>query len=90
MKVRNLILMAAAAAAVTSMHAYAGEHRKPAKPHRVHWSMHTVAVHAKAGQPAHGWRYFSDARAGRAVVISPRGEYFYSEGDGLKLVYQAT
>ena len=38
------------------------------------------------GEPGYGWRYFSDPAAGRAVVISPQGEYFVSRGKGLTLV----
>lgn len=37
--------------------------------------------------PAHGWRYFSDPAARRAVVISPQGDYYYSSrGQGLQWV----
>ena len=91
MKPRHLIVVLGIAAAMTSISAHAGDHRKAAKQHRRATSgMHTVLVHAKSGEPAHGWRYFSDAREGRAVVISPGGDYFYSHGDGLELVYKAT
>lgn len=48
--------------------------------------MQEVPTTAGAGQAGDGWRYFSDPRARRAVVISPRGEYFLSRGKGLRLV----
>lgn len=37
-------------------------------------------------QASYGWRYFSDARAATAVMISPAGEYFLSRGDGPKQI----
>lgn len=45
-----------------------------------------VPTNARAGEPGHGWRYFSDPHAHRAVVISPQGQYYYSRGKGLSLV----
>lgn len=51
--------------------------------------MQAVPNAATAGQPGHAWRYFSDARAHRAVVISPAGDYYFSRGDGLRLIAQA-
>lgn len=48
--------------------------------------MQEVPTTAGAGQAGDGWRYFSDPRAHRAVVISPQGEYFFSRGQGLRLV----
>ena len=43
--------------------------------------------HATApGERAHGWQYFSDPQAYRAVVISPQGDYYYSHGKGLRWV----
>jgi ABC-type Zn2+ transport system substrate-binding protein/surface adhesin len=41
---------------------------------------------AAAGERAYGWRYFSDPAAQRAVVISPEGDYYYSQGKGLRWV----
>ncbi|HYD74627.1 hypothetical protein [Ramlibacter sp.] len=35
---------------------------------------------------SHGWRYFSDPAALRAVVISPQGDYYFSRGKGLRWV----
>lgn len=48
--------------------------------------MQAVANDAAASTPAHGWRYFSDPQARRAVVISPQGDYYYSRGQGLQWV----
>ena len=91
MKPRHLVVVLGLAAAIAGVSAHAGDHRKGPKEHRRASSgMHTVLVHAKRGEPAHGWRYFSDAREGRAVVISPGGDYFYSQGEGLELVYKAS
>ena len=44
----------------------------------------------RAGEPGHGWQYFSDVRRHRAVVISPDGDYYYSRGKGLELVFKAS
>jgi hypothetical protein len=79
------------ASAVTSISSYAGDHRKGSRDHRHHgWAMQVVAVAANPGEPGHGWRYFSDLRRSRAVVISPDGNYYYSRGEGLELVYKAS
>lgn len=48
--------------------------------------MQAASTAAGPGEPGYGWRYFSDPAAGRAVVISPQGEYFVSRGKGLALV----
>lgn len=45
--------------------------------------LQVVPTTAGPGEPGHGWQYFSDSAAGSAVVISPRGEYFFSHGRGL-------
>ena len=79
------------AAAVASISAYAGDHRHGSRDHRYHGSaMQVITVAANAGEPGHGWQYFSDARRARAVVISPGGDYYYSHGEGLELVYKAS
>jgi len=66
------------------------DERHPARSGRaVHGfdhGMQAVPTTAGAGQAGDGWRYFSDPRAHRAVVISPQGEYFLSRGKGLRLV----
>lgn len=48
--------------------------------------MQPVLTSAGPGEPGHGWHYYTDVPAGRAVVISPQGEYFLSRGEGLRLV----
>ena len=48
--------------------------------------MQALPISAGPGEPAHGWRYYTDASGDRAVVISPQGEYFLSRGEGLHLV----
>jgi hypothetical protein len=79
------------ATAVTSISSHAGDHRKASRAHGHQRSaMQAVAVAANAGEPGHGWQYFSDSRKGRAVVISPGGDYYYSHGEGLELVYNAS
>jgi hypothetical protein len=45
-----------------------------------------VANHSLASQAGYGWQYFSDPRAIHAVVISPAGEYFLSQGGGLRQI----
>lgn len=69
------------------------DHRRdrehPTRVRRGSWfdhGMQAVPTGAGAGEPGHGWRYFSDPAACRAVVISPQGEYYYSRGEGLGLV----
>ena len=48
--------------------------------------MQTVNHNAAPDAPGYGWRYFTDAGARRAVVISPQGDYYYSSGKGLHWV----
>jgi hypothetical protein len=48
--------------------------------------MLAVANDAGPQQSGHGWQYFSDPAARRAVVISPQGDYYYSRGKGLRRV----
>lgn len=48
--------------------------------------MQTIANDAQTGQRGHGWQYFSDHKAQRAVVISPQGDYYFSQGKGLRWV----
>ena len=87
-KIGAALCIAAAAASVSS---YAKEHRKERSDERNHSSqMQVIAVTAKAGEPGHGWQYFSDVRSGRAVVISPSGDYCYSHGKGLQLVFKGS
>ena len=48
--------------------------------------MQEIANAAQPGQSAHGWRYFSDHEARRAIVISPEGNYYLSRGKGLRWI----
>ena len=48
--------------------------------------MQPVPHNAGPQERAHGWRYFSDPMARRAVVISPQGDYYLSQGKGLRWV----
>ena len=49
--------------------------------------MQVIHHAAQNGQRGHGWQYFSDPRARRAVVISPQGDYYFSQhGKGLRWV----
>lgn len=48
--------------------------------------MQAVPNNAGPQERAHGWRYFSDPQARRAVVISPQGDYYLSRGKGLRWV----
>ncbi|MBS0434727.1 MAG: hypothetical protein JSR75_07520 [Proteobacteria bacterium] len=77
------------AAATASFSSYAGDHRKASRDTRhADSAMQVVAIEAREGEPGHGWQYFSDVRRHRAVVISPGGDYYYSRGKGLELVYK--
>ena len=51
--------------------------------------MQAVPNNAGPQERAHGWRYFSDPQARRAVVISPQGDYYLSRGKGLRWVAAA-
>ena len=63
------------------------DERAPARlPRGYDRGMKEVPAQAGPGEPGHGWRYFADTEARRAVVISPQGEYFHSSGKGLHLV----
>ncbi len=91
MKLGNIGVVLGLAAATIGLSANAGDHRKDTKHHRQDSAgMQVVAVAPKAGEPGHGWRYFSDARKARAVVISPGGDCYYSRGEGLQLVFKST
>ena len=49
--------------------------------------MQTVSNDAAPDAPGYGWRYFTDQGALRAVVISPQGDYYYSNrGKGLRWI----
>ena len=90
MKLSNIGLALGIAAATIGLTAHAGDHRKASKEHRnAAVGMQVVAVAPQAGEPGHGGQYFSDPRKARAVVISPKGDYYYSRGRGLQLVYKS-
>ena len=90
MKLSNIGVALGIVAATIGIAAHAGDYRIAAKDHRHAASgMQAVATSPKAGAPGHGWQYFSDARKARAVVISPHGDYYFSRGDGLQLVYES-
>lgn len=91
MKLGNIGVALTLAAATIGVSSHAGEHRRESRPHHhAAAGMQVVPVSTRAGEPGHGWQYFSDARKARAVVISPDGDYYYSRGDGLQLVFRAT
>ena len=54
-----------------------GRHRVQASP-----VLQVVPNRSLPDQEAYGWKYYSDPRAAHAVIISPVGEYFLSQGDG--------
>jgi len=90
MKLSNIGVVFGIAAATISLAAHADDHRKTARDQRHAASgMQAVAISPRAGEPGHGWHYFSDTRRARAVVISPNGDYYYSRGDGPQLVYES-
>ena len=68
----------------------AGDHHHSTKPSPADRTfddgMQVVPTTASPGQAGHGWQYFSDPAAHRAVVISPQGAYFLSRGKGMRLV----
>lgn len=90
MKLSNLSVSLGIAAATIGFAAHAGDHRKASREHsNPAAGMRAVAVTPKAGEPGHGWKYFSDPREACAVVISPNGDYYYSRGEGLQLVFKS-
>lgn len=48
--------------------------------------MQVVPHEASPETPGYGWRYFADPAARRAVVISPQGDYYFSQGKGLRWI----
>ena len=91
MKPSNIAVVLSVAATMMSMPSHADDPRKEeGDSHRIDSGMQAVSNDTMIGQPGYGWRYFVDARKGRAVVISPSGDYFYSHGKGPTLVFKAT
>ncbi len=90
MKLSKIGVALTLAAAVVAVSSHAGDHRRESKDHRhAAAGMQAISVSPRVGEPGHGWRYFSDARKARAVVISPIGDYYYSRGEGLQLVWKS-
>lgn len=89
MKLSHIGVTLTLAAAVVGASSHAGDHRRESKDRRqAAVGMQAIAVSARPGEPGHGWQYFSDARKARAVVISPSGDYYLSQGEGLQLVFR--
>lgn len=88
MKLSNIGVALTLAAALVAVAAHASDHGGKSKDHRhAAAGMQAIIVSPKVGEPGHGWRYFSDARKARAVVISPIGDYYFNRrGEGLQLV----
>ena len=51
--------------------------------------MHPVPIDTNVPAPSQGWQYFSDPATLHAVVISPKGDYYFSRGKGLRWVAAA-
>ena len=89
MKLSNIGLALGIAAATIGLTAHAGDHRKASKEHR----NTAVGMQVSPLRPRRAtgsrWQYFSDPRRARAVVISPKGDDYYSRGHGLRLVYKS-
>ncbi|HNT39677.1 MAG TPA: hypothetical protein PKO45_11230 [Rubrivivax sp.] len=79
---------AAAVGQAEYRHEHDGKHRRHERSGHAAKAddMQAVTNAAATGEPGAGWRYFSDAAAQRAVVISPAGEYYLSRGHGLRWV----
>jgi len=85
---RSLCLLAALAASGIALadEDDAHGHDRHLRPDRAAaLPLSAVPNDAAPGEPAHGWRYFSDAGR-RAVVISPEGLHYLSRGKGLRPV----
>ncbi|MFP5397821.1 MAG: hypothetical protein ACLGIT_05800 [Gammaproteobacteria bacterium] len=89
----TLLRATLATLALAATTAFAGDHHERSHDRRGddrdHAAMQTVPHAAAAGEPGHGWQYFSDRGHARAVVISPEGDYYYSRGKGLRQVVSA-
>jgi hypothetical protein len=91
MKPSSVAVLMGVAALLTSIPSHADGHRKDARDvHRIGSGMQAIVNHSSIGQPGYGWRYYGDARKGRAVVIGPGGDYFYSHGEGLSVVFEGS
>ena len=91
MKPSIIAVVLSVAATMMSMPSHADDPRKEAgDSHRINSGMQAVSNDSTIGQPGYGWHYFVDARKGRAVAISPSGDYFYGHGKAPSLVFKAT
>ena len=91
MKPSIIAVVLSVAATMMSMPSHADDPRKEeGDSHRIDSGMQAVSNDTMIGQPGYGWRYFVDARKGRAVAISPSGDYFYGHGKAPTLVFKAT
>lgn len=89
MRTSGVAALLGVAAAMAGLPSHADRQDKEARASdRNGAGMQAVANGARKGQPGYRWRYFVDAREGTAVVIGPSGDYFYSDGSGLTLVYK--
>ena len=90
----TLLRTTLATLALAATTAFAGDDHERSHERRAddrnHAAMQTVPHTAAAGEPGHGWQYFSDRGHARAVVISPEGDYYYSRGKGLRQVVNAS
>ena len=89
MKTSIAAVLGLAAAVATSFAHADGRRDGTEHPLRTDSKMQVVAHRATPGEPGYGWQYFTEAGEARAVVISPRGDYFYSDGHGLMLAVES-
>lgn len=90
MKLSNIGVALTLAAGMVAVSSHASDHRRESKDRRHPAAgMQAISVSPKIGEPGHGWRYFSDVRNARAVVITPNGDYYYSRGEGMQLVWKS-
>jgi hypothetical protein len=97
MQVATTLASIGIAAALLGSAALAGDHsdrtqRHASRAERIEalnapWQ--AIANPAEAGMPGHGWQYFFNPQAARAVVISPDGHYYLSRGKGLRWIAAA-
>jgi len=91
MKPNYVAVVLGVAVAIAAAASHADDHGKETRRnHQIDSRMQDVSNAAIAGQPGYGWRYFADARKARSVAISPRGDYFYSDGHGPVLVFKGS
>lgn len=101
MKSNALLTMLALLAAAISTPLFAGGGEHAAQRDADHDCLHATDTRTNRGfdhgmqvvyhdaspdTPGYGWRYFADAKARRAVVIGPEGNYYYSQGKGLRWI----